>query len=198
MNKCYKIIIIIFLFILIISHICSIIYEPIYLTGDYEIKNIIKHLLISDIIISIIIIIIISIFVYSALCLFSKNQIFIFLICILIFLLIKFTILLIIIGYEEIKFESSDINIVIFIISLQIFFFLITFIFGIYYRYRLNKEIEESPLNRVDEFITEDMYKNILTQSLNPNDKELKKEFEKHFEQRKSESLYNSTFSSGQ
>ena len=67
----------------------------------------------------------------------------------------------------------------------------ITFIFGLFYKYQLNKDLDESPLNRVDEFITEEMYKNILRQSLSPNDVTLKKDFEKQFEQRKSEMTRN-------
>ena len=56
-------------------------------------------------------------------------------------------------------------------------------------RNELIKEINEAPLNYVDEYITEDMYKSILTQCLNPEDKELKKDFQKKIELRKSEGL---------
>ena len=79
----------------------------------------------------------------------------------------------------------------IFIIIAQMGFQFITFIFGLFYKYQLNKDLDESPLNRVDEFITEEMYKNILRQSLSPNDVTLKKDFEKQFEQRKSEMTRN-------
>ena len=40
--------------------------------------------------------------------------------------------------------------------------------------------------------MTEEMYRNIIRQSLNPNDISLKKDFEKQFEQRKAEIRQNS------
>ena len=49
----------------------------------------------------------------------------------------------------------------------------------------LIKEIEESPLNYVDETITEEVYNSILSQCLNPDDKKLKKEFQKKMKKRK-------------
>jgi len=192
MNKCYKIIIFILLCILIISHICSIIFESIYLSGAHEIKNIIIFILISDISFSTFIIIICGYLLYTALYFFSKNQIFLFLIMIFIFLIIKIFILIMFMKHENNNSEISHINTIIYIIYTQVFFLFITLVFGLFYRYKFNKEIDKSPLNRVDEFITEEMYNNILTQSLNPNDKELKRDFEKQFKQRKTENLYNS------
>ena len=44
-------------------------------------------------------------------------------------------------------------------------------------RSKLLQEIKESPLNYVDEYMTEDIYTNILKQSLNPGNSELKKIF---------------------
>ena len=79
-----------------------------------------------------------------------------------------------------------------FLIFAQIVILFATFIFGLFYRYQLNKDLEESPLNKVDEFMTEEMYRNIIRQSLNPNDISLKKDFEKQFEQRKAEIRQNS------
>ena len=192
MNKCYKIIIFILLCILIISHICSIIFESVYLSGDHEIKNIIIFILISDISFSTFIIIISGYLLYTALYFFSKNQIFLFLIMIFIFLIIKIFILIMFMKHENNNSEISHINTIIYIIYTQVFLLFITLVFGLFYRYKFNKEIDKSPLNRVDEFITEEMYNNILTQSLNPNDKELKRDFEKQFKQRKTENLYNS------
>jgi len=192
MNKCYKIIIFILLCILIISHICSIIFESIYLSEAHEIKNIIIFILISDISFSTFIIIICGILLYTALYFFSKNQIFLFLIMIFIFLIIKIFILIMFMKHENNNSEISHINTIIYIIYTQVFLLFITLVFGLFYRYKFNKEIDKSPLNRVDEFITEEMYNNILTQSLNPNDKELKRDFEKQFKQRKTENLYNS------
>ena len=195
MNKCYKIIIFILLCILIISHICSIIIESIYLSDDNEIKNEILFILISDITFSTLIIIINGYLLYTALYFFSKNQILLFLIMIFIFLIIKVFILIMLIKNGNISFELSHISLIIYIIYSQVFLLFITLIFGLFYRYKFNKEIDESPLNRIDEYITEEMYNNILTQSLNPNDKELKRHFKKQFEQRKTENLYGSSSS---
>ena len=195
MNKCYKIIIFILLCILIISHICSIIIESIYLSDDNEIKNVILFILISDITFSTLIIITNGYLLYTALYFFSKNQILLFLIMIFIFLIIKVFILIMLIKNGNINFELSHINLIIYIIYSQVFSLFITLIFGLFYRYKFNKEIDESPLNRIDEYITEEMYNNILTQSLNPNDKELKRDFKKQFEQRKTENLYGSSSS---
>ena len=195
MNKCYKIIIFILLCILIISHICSIIIESIYLSDDNEIKNVILFILISDITFSTLIIIINGYLLYTALYFFSKNQILLFLIMIFIFLIIKVFILIMLIKNGNISFELSHISLIIYIIYSQVFSLFITLIFGLFYRYKFNKEIDESPLNRIDEYITEEMYNNILTQSLNPNDKELKRDFKKQFEQRKTENLYGSSSS---
>ena len=187
MNYCFTIVIIILLSILIILYICSIIFESIYISGNDKIKNIILDLLVSDIILSTFMIIVNSYLIYTALYFFSKNQMVLFLVLMIIFLLIKLFLVLIITNNEKISLEYSYINMAIFIIIAQMGFQFITFIFGLFYKYQLNKDLDESPLNRVDEFITEEMYRNILRQSLSPNDVTLKKDFEKQFEQRKSE-----------
>ena len=191
MNYCFTIVIIILLSILIILYICSIIFESIYISGNDKIKNIILDLLVSDIILSTFMIIVNSYLIYTALYFFSKNQMVLFLVLMIIFLLIKLFLVLIITNNEKISLEYSYINMAVFIIIAQMGFQFITFIFGLFYKYQLNKDLDESPLNRVDEFITEEMYKNILRQSLSPNDVTLKKDFEKQFEQRKSEMTRN-------
>ena len=53
--------------------------------------------------------------------------------------------------------------------------------------------MKEAPLNYVDQNLTEEMYKNILTQSLNPEDQTLKLEFIEKLQQRKSSSRYSSS-----
>ena len=191
MNYCFTIVIIILLSILIILYICSIIFESIYISGNDKIKNIILDLLVSDIILSTFMIIVNSYLIYTALYFFSKNQMVLFLVLMIIFLLIKLFLVLILTNNEKISLEYSYINMAVFIIIAQMGFQFITFIFGLFYKYQLNKDLDESPLNRVDEFITEEMYKNILRQSLSPNDVTLKKDFEKQFEQRKSEMTRN-------
>ena len=191
MNYCFTIVIIILLSILIILYICSIIFESIYISGNNKIKNIILDLLVSDIILSTFMIIVNSYLIYTALYFFSKNQMVLFLVLMIIFLLIKLFLVLIITNNEKISLEYSYINMAVFIIIAQMGFQFITFIFGLFYKYQLNKDLDESPLNRVDEFITEEMYRNILRQSLSPNDVTLKKDFEKQFEQRKSDMTRN-------
>ena len=191
MNYCFTIVIIILLSILIILYICSIIFESIYISGNDKIKNIILDLLVSDIILSTFMIIVNSYLIYTALYFFSKNQMVLFLVLMIIFLLIKLFLVLIITNNEKISLEYSYINMAVFIIIAQMGFQFITFIFGLFYKYQINKDLDESPLNRVDEFITEEMYRNILRQSLSPNDVTLKKDFEKQFEQRKSEMTRN-------
>ena len=194
MNYCFTIVIIILLSILIILCILSIIFESIYLKGEDKIANIILNILVSDIIFTAFIIIINSYLIYTSLYYFSKNQMYIFLALMLIFLSIKLCLLLLLVKYENIKFEFSYLNMSVFIIFFQMVFLFATFVFGLFYRYQLNKELEESPLNKVDEFMTEEMYRNIIRQSLNPNDITLKKDFEKQFEQRKTEFSRNTVF----
>ena len=191
MNYCYTIVIIILLSILIILCILSIIFESIYLNGDDN-NKIIKNILISDIIFTSFIIIINPYLIYASLYYFSKIQMIIFLAEMLTFLTIKLCLLLLIINNGNISFDFSYLNMSVFIIFAQIVFLFATFIFGLFYRYQLNKDLEESPLNKVDEFMTEEMYRNIIRQSLNPNDITLKKDFEKQFEQRKAEIRQNS------
>ena len=194
MNYCFTIVIIILLSILIILCILSIIFESIYLKGEDKIANIILNILVSDIIFTAFIIIVNSYLIYTSLYYFSKNQMYIFLALMLIFLSIKLCLLLLLVKYENIRFEFSYLNMSVFIIFFQMVFLFATFVFGLFYRYQLNKELEESPLNKVDEFMTEEMYRNIIRQSLNPNDITLKKDFEKQFEQRKTEFSRNTVF----
>ena len=198
MNYCYTIVIIILLSILIILCILSIIFESIYLKGEDKIANIILNILVSDIIFTAFIIIINSYLIYTSLYYFSKNQMYIFLALMLIFLSIKLCLLLLLVKYENIRFEFSYLNMSVFIIFFQMVFLFATFVFGLFYRYQLNKELEESPLNKVDEFMTEEMYRNIIRQSLNPNDITLKKDFEKQFEQRKTEFSRNTVFNTSE
>ena len=122
----------------------------------------------------------------------SKIQMIIFLVIMLTILLIKLCLLLLIIYNGNVSFDFSFLNMSAFLIFAQIVILFATFIFGLFYRYQLNKDLEESPLNKVDEFMTEEMYRNIIRQSLNPNDISLKKDFEKQFEQRKAEIRQNS------
>ena len=53
------------------------------------------------------------------------------------------------------------------------FFYFITIITSIILRNHILKESEKAPLALIDETLTEDMYKNILSQGKNPNDAKL-------------------------
>ena len=71
---------------------------------------------------------------------------------------------------------------------MEIFLLTLSFILCLIQRNQLIKEIKESPLNYVDEYMTEDIYKIILSRSLNPENKELKNDLIKQLELRKTES----------
>ena len=104
------------------------------------------------------------------------------------FLLSKILSFIIIYLKEEINFEYSLINIIFGIIILEIVLLILNFILCLIQRNQLIKEIKESPLNYVDEYMTEDIYKIILSRSLNPENKELKNDLIKQLELRKTES----------
>ena len=183
---------IILLFILLSLYITSVISEIIYFISNSE-NN--KNIFIISLIDSIITIIIIPVDIFlglPSLLYLSKDKLFIFLIISFFFLLGKITISLISIIKEYFNFEFKLINVVLFIIFVELILLIVSFILCFIQRYQLIKEINEAPLNYVDEYITEDMYKIILKQSLNPEDKELKKDFQKKMELRKSEGSYSS------
>lgn len=66
--------------------------------------------------------------------------------------------------------------IVIISIPKTIMYFLTAFI-TIYERSQLLKEIKLSPLSIIDETLTEDLYKNIISQSKDPDNPKLKEEY---------------------
>ena len=192
MSECLKTYNIILLFILLSLYITSVISEIIYFISNSE-NN--KNIFIISLIDSIITIIIIPVDIFlglPSLLYLSKDKLFIFLIISFFFLLGKITISLISIIKEYFNFEFKLINVVLFIIFVELILLIVSFILCFIQRYQLIKEINEAPLNYVDEYITEDMYKIILKQSLNPEDKELKKDFQKKMELRKSEGSYSS------
>ena len=187
MNECLKIVNLIILFILLTLYICLIISEIIYLIDKKEVKNIIYYILLIDIIITSISIFITLLLGFLSLYFSSKDKLLIFLIITFIFLLTKILSSIIIYLKEDINFEYSIINIIFCIIISEIFLLILSFILCLIQRNQLIKEIKESPLNYVDENMTEDIYKIILSQSLNPENKELKKDFIKQLELRKNE-----------
>ena len=188
MNECLKIVNLSILFILLTLYICLIISEIIYLIDKKEVKNIIYCILLIDIIITSISIFITLLLGFLSLYFSSKDKLLIFLIITFIFLLTKILSSIIIYLKEDINFEYSIINIIFCIIISEIVLLILSFILCLIQRNQLIKEIKESPLNYVDEYMTEDIYKIILSRSLNPENKELKNDLIKQLELRKTES----------
>ena len=75
------------------------------------------------------------------------------------------------------------------------FFYFITIITSIILRNHILKESEKAPLALIDETLTEDMYKNILSQGKNPNDAKLVEEFDKLFNENTNNKLFRSSLS---
>ena len=73
--------------------------------------------------------------------------------------------------------------------------FIITIITSIILRNHILKESEKAPLALIDETLTEDMYKNILSQGKNPNDAKLVEEFDKMFNENANNKLFRSSLS---
>ena len=116
----------------------------------------------------------------------SKNKLFWYLI--ILFFVWGFKVVLFFFILKEIKdngYNNNDIKIIFIITSTQIVILFLNFISSLIERCNLIQEIEESPLNYVDENITPELYKSILSQSLNPEDKKLKNDFHKKFKKRK-------------
>ena len=192
MNDCLKMFNIILLFLLLILYICSIEFESFYLILN-DCKNFFFYFSINDLIFSIIMIIITLLLGFSSIYYSSKGKIFIYLIALIFFIFEKIFFIVILYKREDIRFEFTFINIIFFLISGQIILLLLNIFLCILQRNKIIKEMKEAPLNYVDQNLTEEMYKNILTQSLNPEDQTLKLEFIEKLQQRKSSSRYSSS-----
>lgn len=70
-------------------------------------------------------------------------------------------------------------NLLFIITCFKIIFRFINIIFIIKEKNKINQEIKSSPLNNIDDFISEDLYHNIIKMSKNPNDMSLIKDYEK-------------------
>ena len=188
MSECLKILNLCILFILLILNICSIILEIFLITNNNINSKIVFNLLIIDPIISTIYILI-SIFLgFTSLYSSYKDKLLIYSIIILFFIVIKSLSSVLIYLKESINFQFSFINIIFYIISSQIIILILSFILCLIQRNQLIKEIIESPLNYVDEYMTEDIYRSILKQSLNPENMDLKKDLQKKLELRQADS----------
>ena len=192
MNECLKMFNIILLFLLLILYICSIEFELFFLIL-YNSKNITFYFSINDSVFSIIMIIITLLLGFSSIYYSSKGKIFIYLIALLFFIFEKIFFISILYKIEDIEFKFTFINIIFFLISGQIILLLLNLFLCILQRNKIIKEMKEAPLNYVDQNLTEEMYNNILTQSLNPEDQKLKLEFIEKLQQRKSSSRYSSS-----
>ena len=186
MNEILSIINFSLLTILILLYICSFIFEIIFMI-NYENKHLIIFIAFildsSNSFIMIIITIILGfISIYSS----SKDKLFVYIIISFIEFFITIIFLIILVNViKDIDKSKVLIIIILIIYNIKILILFFNIISSIYERQKIIKEIEESPLNYVDETITEDMYNSILSQCLNPDDKKLKKEFKKKLKKRK-------------
>jgi hypothetical protein len=76
--------------------------------------------------------------------------------------------------------DSIDLKNLIYLINYaKSSFYLITAILTLFERKKLVEEIDSSPLSCIDECLTEDLYKNIISQSKNPDDHQLIEEYKR-------------------
>lgn len=166
----------------LLLYIGSPIIEIIYLI--YNESNITFYLFLIDSIISSIMIFITLILGFVSIYYSSKNKLFWYLI--ILFFIFGFKVALFFLILKEMKDNNNnDIKIIFIITSIEILIIFLNFISSLIERCKLVQEIEESPLNYVDENITPELYTSILYQSLNPEDKKLKNDFHKKFKKRK-------------
>ena len=160
----------------------SLITEIIYLM--HNASDFTFYLFLIDSIISLLMILITLMLGFVSIYYSSKNKLFWYLI--ILFFILGFKIVLFFLILKEMKANNdNDIRIIFIITSTQIIIIFLNFISSLIERCKLIQEIEESPLNYVDENITPELYKSILSQSLNPDDKKLKNDFHKKFKKRK-------------
>jgi hypothetical protein len=160
----------------------SLITEIIYLMHNES--DFTFYLFLIDSIISLLMILITLMLGFVSIYYSSKNKLFWYLI--ILFFILGFKIVLFFLILKEMKANNdNDIRIIFIITSTQIIIIFLNFISSLIERCKLIQEIEESPLNYVDENITPELYKSILSQSLNPEDKKLKNDFHKKFKKRK-------------
>ena len=184
MNDWLSIINFSFLTILSLLFITSLASEIFYIVNKN--KDFIFYLLIIDSILSGIMIIIILLVGFISIYFSSKDKILIYIIVLFISLCLKSISLFLLFNKID---NIKDILFIIIILIFQIVIMVMNILTSMFQRNELIKELEESPLNYVDETITEDMYHSILSQCLNPDDKNLKKDFKKKLKKRKKEIL---------
>lgn len=74
--------------------------------------------------------------------------------------------------------EFDEIDMTCFVINcVSSFSTILTIVLTIIERYSLIKQLSTTPLSQIDDKLSEELYKNILSQSINPNDKKLEEEY---------------------
>jgi len=169
-----------FLFIISIISLIIVIINIYYdfKLGKNKLNDYIVYLKFFNIIIDILIAIIILFIGVNSLIYSSSHKLKFYMELLLIFIIIE-----IIIEYfyfnNYLKIKNIQINSLNIMTIIQIFVEILNIIFG-YFEYSiLIKDIEDCPLNKVDDEITEDLYKNIILMSKDPNNKSLQKNYEK-------------------
>ena len=188
MTECLKITNICILILLTALYISSIISEIIYLVNNKENITFTFYIILIDLILTTITVLNVFLLGFPSLCFLSIDKLVTYSIIKVFIILEKIFSFIILFLKENINLDYNLINIIFYIFSIQIILSIINIILCFVLRRKLIQEIKESPLNYVDEYMTEDMYTSILKQSLNPENYELKIDFQKKLELRKNES----------
>ena len=188
MTECLKITNICILIPLTALYISSIISEIIYLVNNKENITFTFYIILIDLILTTITVLNVFLLGFPSLCFLSIDKLVTYSTINIFIILEKIFSFIILFLKENINLDYNLINIIFYIFSIQIILSIINIILCFVLRRKLIQEIKESPLNYVDEYMTEDMYTSILKQSLNPENYELKIDFQKKLELRKNES----------
>ena len=188
MTECLKITNICILILLTALYISSIISEIIYLVNNKENIAFTFYIILIDLILTTITVLNVFLLGFPSLCFLSIDKLVTYSTIKIFIILEKIFSFIILFLKENINLDYNLINIIFYIFSIQIILSIINIILCFVLRRKLIQEIKESPLNYVDEYMTEDMYTSILKQSLNPENYELKIDFQKKLELRKNES----------
>lgn len=153
--------------------------------NDYQLTNYFYFLFLIDSIIIIIVIFFTILFGVSSFFFSSKEKLLYYILTLIFMICVCISISFLL--YQKIFYEELHFIIQLFygLNCLEIIICIFSLIFSIIERNALIQEIKESPLNYIDEYITEDMYNNILSQSQNPNNRELKEDFIKYVNKNK-------------
>ena len=188
MTECLKITNICILILLTALYISSIISEIIYLVNNKENITFTFYIILIDLILTTITVLNVFLLGFPSLSFLSIDKLVTYSTIKIFIILEKIFSFIILFLKENINLDYNLINIIFYIFSIQIILSIINIILCFVLRRKLIQEIKESPLNYVDEYMTEDMYTSILKQSLNPENYELKIDFQKKLELRKNES----------